>query len=262
MLDVLKFERPVLVGHSIAGEELRSIGSRHPERVAGLIYLDAGFPYAYYDGSRGDFIVDWDELKKKVDQILFGVDRTIQEQFLQQLLQANLPTFGKDLQKMQENLALTPLLKSPLPTPADRETFAAALAWQKKVYGYAIPEAELREEAETTPEGHVGGDRANAAIGEAIMAGEQKYTDLRVPILAIFALPQDRGPYVNANNSPTALAAAEARNTAITGAQVAAFEGGVPSARVVRLPHASHSLFISNEADVLREMRSFLETLQ
>jgi non-heme chloroperoxidase len=261
VLDVLKLERPVLVGHSIAGEELSSIGSRHPKRVAGLNYLDAAFPYAYYDGSRGDFIVDWDELKKKVDQILSGVDRTTQEQFLQQLLQANLPTFGKDLQKMRENLALMPPLKSPMPTPADRESFTAALAWQKKVYGYAIPEAELREEAEATPEGRVGGDRANPAISEAIMAGEQKYTNLRVPILAIFALPQDRGPYVNANNSPAVVAAAEARNMAMTGAQVAAFEVGVPSARVVRLPHASHSLFISNEADVLREIRSFLANL-
>jgi pimeloyl-ACP methyl ester carboxylesterase len=40
--DSLKLNRPVLIGHSIAGEELSSIGSRHPEKVAGLIYLDAG----------------------------------------------------------------------------------------------------------------------------------------------------------------------------------------------------------------------------
>jgi pimeloyl-ACP methyl ester carboxylesterase len=31
----LKVDRPVLVGHSIAGEELSSVGSRHPEKVAG-----------------------------------------------------------------------------------------------------------------------------------------------------------------------------------------------------------------------------------
>jgi pimeloyl-ACP methyl ester carboxylesterase len=34
--DFLKLQRPVVVGHSIAGEELSSIGSRHPEKVAGL----------------------------------------------------------------------------------------------------------------------------------------------------------------------------------------------------------------------------------
>ena len=46
VIDKVGLEKPVLVGHSIAGEELSSIGSRFPERVAGLIYLDAGYPYA------------------------------------------------------------------------------------------------------------------------------------------------------------------------------------------------------------------------
>jgi non-heme chloroperoxidase len=43
VLDFLNTKRPILVGHSVAGEELSSVGSRHPEKVAGLIYLDAGF---------------------------------------------------------------------------------------------------------------------------------------------------------------------------------------------------------------------------
>jgi pimeloyl-ACP methyl ester carboxylesterase len=42
VLDSLALRKPVLAGHSLAGEELSSIGSRHPDRVAGLIYLDAG----------------------------------------------------------------------------------------------------------------------------------------------------------------------------------------------------------------------------
>jgi len=36
----------------------------------------------------------------------------------------------------------------------------------------------------------------------------------------------------------------------------------VPGARVVRLPNANHYVFISNEADVLREMRAFLATVK
>jgi non-heme chloroperoxidase len=44
VLDSLKLKRPVLVGHSIAGEELSSAASRHPGRVAGLVYLEAGYP--------------------------------------------------------------------------------------------------------------------------------------------------------------------------------------------------------------------------
>jgi non-heme chloroperoxidase len=54
VLDALGLERPVLAGHSIAGEELSSVASRHPERVADLIYMEAGFGFAFYDRARGD----------------------------------------------------------------------------------------------------------------------------------------------------------------------------------------------------------------
>jgi pimeloyl-ACP methyl ester carboxylesterase len=49
VIEVLKLERPIVAGHSVAGEELSSIGTRHPEKVAGLIYLDAGYAYAIDD---------------------------------------------------------------------------------------------------------------------------------------------------------------------------------------------------------------------
>jgi pimeloyl-ACP methyl ester carboxylesterase len=54
VIDFLKLNKPVLIGHSIAGEELSSIGSRYPQKVAGLIYMDAGNSYAYYDSTVGD----------------------------------------------------------------------------------------------------------------------------------------------------------------------------------------------------------------
>ncbi len=54
VMDALKIDKPVLVGHSIGGQELSSVGSRHPEKVAGLIYLDAGYSYAYYDRANGN----------------------------------------------------------------------------------------------------------------------------------------------------------------------------------------------------------------
>jgi pimeloyl-ACP methyl ester carboxylesterase len=66
VLDALKLTRPVLVGHSIAGEELSSIGSRHPERVAGLVYLDAGYSYAFYDTALPDFQMDLLELRREL----------------------------------------------------------------------------------------------------------------------------------------------------------------------------------------------------
>ena len=47
VIAALNLDRPILVGHSLAGQELSSVGSRHPEKVSGLIYLDAGYRYAY-----------------------------------------------------------------------------------------------------------------------------------------------------------------------------------------------------------------------
>ena len=43
--------------------------------------------------------------------------------------------------------------------------------------------------------------------------------------------------------------------------QIAAFRNGVPDAQVVELPNANHYVFLSNEADVLREMKAFIEKL-
>ncbi len=51
VLDALALVRPVLVGHSIAGQELSSIAARHPDRAAALVYLDAGYPYAFDNGT-------------------------------------------------------------------------------------------------------------------------------------------------------------------------------------------------------------------
>jgi pimeloyl-ACP methyl ester carboxylesterase len=42
-LDALKIERVVLVGHSIAGDELSRFAVVHPDRVTKLVYLDAAY---------------------------------------------------------------------------------------------------------------------------------------------------------------------------------------------------------------------------
>lgn len=46
VLDSLELRRAVLVGHSFAGTELDYLGAVHPDRVAGLIYLDASYDFA------------------------------------------------------------------------------------------------------------------------------------------------------------------------------------------------------------------------
>lgn len=94
--------------------------------------------------------------------------------------------------------------------------------------------------------------------GVAINLGEQKYTDIRAPLLAIFALPHSTSPTVR--DDPKKLAEYEAREEEFVGAQAKAFER-LPNAKVVRLPFANHYVFFSNEADVLREMNAFIKSL-
>lgn len=45
MLDALGIRRATLVAHSFGGSELHALGARYPERVAGLVYLDAAYDY-------------------------------------------------------------------------------------------------------------------------------------------------------------------------------------------------------------------------
>jgi pimeloyl-ACP methyl ester carboxylesterase len=89
-----------------------------------------------------------------------------------------------------------------------------------------------------------------------IMSGMQKYTRITAPILAIFAVPHDRGPL--ASSDAAARAAQEARDEETTGAQAKAFENGLPTAKVVRIPHADHYVFRSHEAEVLRNIDEFV----
>ncbi len=72
VIDTLKLNRPILVGHSFAGEELSSVGSRYPERVAGLIYLEAAYGFAYYDAALPNMGLEMNDLKRRIEQVEAG----------------------------------------------------------------------------------------------------------------------------------------------------------------------------------------------
>jgi non-heme chloroperoxidase len=219
VLSALNVNRPVLVGSSIAGQELSSIGSRYPGKVAGLVYLDAAYSYAYYDSSLGDLHIELIESRRKIEELQ---SKFLQDTrpLIQELLETDLPRLERVLRERQKDLQATP---------------AALLA----AYGQAearVPPAIL-----------------------AIYAGRQKYTQVPVPILAIYALPPNFDDLPA--DDPAARAAFEDRTAVTLEAQAKAFEAGVPSARVVRLPRAKHEVFSSNEEDVLREMHAFIASL-
>lgn len=261
VLDALKIDKPVLIGHSIAGEELSSVATRHPDRIAGLIYLDAGYYYAYYNPAAGveNVTIDIVTLERALAKLqTFPADY---KSLVKQMLNEDLPAMETDLREMQntpdDNIPIRP--QGPPPSAADRANCRTWQAWEEKEDGYALPEGECHQLHAIAPDGRVGDLLARPETAQAVIAGEQKYTDIRVPILAIFALPHDPGQFYHSD--PVALAAWEARDLKTTGALVNAFEKGNPSARVVRLPAASHYVFMTNEADVLRAMHNFLAGL-
>ena len=262
VLDALKIGKAVLVGHSLGGEELTSIVNRNPERVAGLVYLDAGYAYAYYDSARtGDSLknqIDWNELKRKAELVLSenGKDR---ENHIADLLRADIPTFEKDLQQFDQPQFNVSLKPAPEPTTADFKSFDAYRAYRTRTFGFVAPEAELREGRQSTSDGHVGSSKGVSVASPAISAGMQKYTEIKAPVLAIFAAPHGVGPY--AQNDPV-LKSFYASDTAYMKQVTDGFQKGVPSAHVVVLQRANHYVFLSNEADVLREMRTFLAKLK
>ena len=49
VIDAMGIQKPVVVGHSFAGEEMHVLGGRYGEKIAGLVYIDAAFNRA--DGS-------------------------------------------------------------------------------------------------------------------------------------------------------------------------------------------------------------------
>lgn len=97
-----------------------------------------------------------------------------------------------------------------------------------------------------------------------MMTSTKRYTEIAVPALVIFAIPHVPETWMTLSPDPALRKAAEAYFTtldAITKKQAKAFEEGVPMRRVVRL-QGMHYIFLSNEPDVLREMRAFLADLR
>ena len=80
----------------------------------------------------------------------------------------------------------------------------------------------------------------------------------------IFANPHSEGPWAERNTDASVRASANAYSAALaalTAKQEKAVKDAVPTAHVVELPNASHFVFLSNEADVLREIRDFVAGL-
>ena len=206
VMDALKIEKAVLVGHSFGGSELSSIGTRHPERVAGLIYLEGAYGYAFYlPDSYASVEPDVNDLRRALTR-------------LPNAQPSEIPTLLLEIR-----VELSQLDKG--------------LRWYSD---YAATGQDGAGPAMHTPE---------QRVVEAMALGERKYSDVKPPILAVFATPKACVPSCDDAHRPWSVAYADA------------LEKAYPTAHIVRLPLASHYVWRSNEADVLREMNAFIDGL-
>jgi non-heme chloroperoxidase len=150
VIDSLRLSKPVLAGHSLAGQELSSIGSRRPEKVAGLIYLDAGYAYAFYDTAKGDFRADVAVAKQRLERLQIAANRgdvASLDTIFSGLLNQDLPALRRDLMEMQQASKLGQFpVGQPLLPPVSK------------------------------------------GVQKAIEDGFQRYTSVRGPVLAIYRL--------------------------------------------------------------------------
>ena len=199
ILEVIRavgMQKPILIGNSCGGDILHTLGAQHPDRLGGLVYLDAAE----------------DPTLTLADYDLPPVDM------------ANLPA----------------RVAAPVPV--------------------TLPESERRQMAERP---------LDAGIRKAIVEDNRvrpDYARIRVPVLSIDrteTMEQTLKEYAPANDQQRA---AVNQVYAAKRARLAKWQRdlrtGVPAARIVDLPGASLLMFLSNEADIIREVRAFAATLQ
>jgi len=220
VIRTLKLDRPVLVGHSIAGAELSSVATQHPASIAGVIYLEAAYPYAF-DNGRGPSTKEFVELHGP---------------------------------------------QPPPPSQSDLASFSALQKWDAQGYGFQLPEPEFHETWDSTPDGRPDKPRdfAGSQSFTTIMTNTKKYAQVTVPALAIFAIPHVQEAWMINSADPTVRKDADtyfAKLDALAEKQAKAFEDGVIGAHVIRL-RGMHYVYVSNESEVLREMRSFMSNLR
>jgi pimeloyl-ACP methyl ester carboxylesterase len=191
----LRLDGPFLAGHSVAGEVLSAVASRHPGTVSALIYIDAGYPYALYDKAHGDLVLDCISLRNKLNEFHLG-------------------TLPRNPTKVDELLS-------------DVQQLEEELRQRQQVLSQGAPPHPI-----------------DNPISVALLDGQQKFTAISPPVLAIFNVPHSPAFRQTMEN------------------QAKAFEIQVPHARIVRIANADHYLFQSKPDDVIREMKAFIASLQ
>jgi non-heme chloroperoxidase len=224
VLDALKLQKPILAANSCGGWTQTLLAGQHPDRLGGLVYLEAAD-----------------------DPML-----TLADYNFPPFEEANMP-------------------KRIEPPALDYSSFDAYRRTQKARSGVAFPEAELRYGFALKPDGSLGESLLSPTVRRAITTDARSKPDharVRVPVLAIFKTPrpfeESAKGYVIQNESQRATLRQWEfdKENIMTAKWQSDLRAAVPTAKIVELPGASLYMFLSNEADIIREVRTFADTLR
>jgi non-heme chloroperoxidase len=171
---------------------------------------------------------------------------------------------GKDESRLYEELhdQLPDAMNMHDATPEESRSIPLLQRWMIRNLGAALPDSDVR----SIRSGNIRPQALRPkAVTDAIRSGLQKvdYGCIHVPVLAFYALPaplEDQIQRYKPRNEEQRSAMErkyrgdlDMRRTASHALQAAA-----PDARIVELIGASHFVFLSNKAEVLKEFRAFL----
>jgi len=259
VVKALHIHRPIIAGHSIAGEELSAIGTHYPNKIAGLIYLDAAHGYAIYDQDRGAYLPDLNHLTALISRMHDDPMEKSRMTAMLDEITALQRSLRSELAAMAADDASVAGAAPSGPTPKDLASFPAFRCFVSAQLGGVIPEDEIRQTFAAGAAGGVGEQRTPAFVYNAILEGEESFHAPSVPILAIVPVPRASDLPVGSDEAKRQ--ADDALHTRMQEQEIATLQHQQPSAKIVRIPHGHHFVFLSNPAEVVSAMTRFGEQL-
>lgn len=223
VIDALGLGRVLLLGTSCAGQVQTLFAGRHPDRLLGLVYLDG------------------------------ASDPT---------------TTPAEFAPAMPDPATLPRRKAAADT-LDTSSFAAYRASQRRGQRFAFPEGQLRASFAANPDGSVGESLLVPAIRRAITIDARMrpdYSRVRAPVLALYQAQRSfedeaAGYVIEDERQRAALRQMYDATSSLYDLWKRQLRAAVPDARIVELPGANVFMFLTHEADVLREVRAFAASL-
>jgi pimeloyl-ACP methyl ester carboxylesterase len=226
VLRSLNINRPVLIGHSMAGGELTTIGTRHSDLLGGLVYLDAlGDPRDWPASDPA-----YRELANKLPEVRRGPPAPDRSSF----------RAYRASQLRDEQFAFPESELRQMFTTNDDGTVGSYKASNGEVHA-AIGAGQKNR------------DYSNITVPVLAIF---EYPRARRPTSATVI----RAPETDAERAAREEYARATR--AYVDRWVNNLKRGVPKARIVDLPGAGHFVFLSREGEVLGEVRRFVAALR